>query len=255
MDMTESSRAGQNDDQAQECAGTALIVLGQISGIYGVRGWVKIHSYTAPRENILKYTPWQIRASGRAVASGILPQATLVRPGRTEVPETRRAGSSSAEGAGMHMSSQEQLFGHASERPQEATGNLWRPVTVLDGRIQGKGIVAHLEGWDTPEAAQLLVGAEIAMPRTQLPVPAKGEYYWSDLIGLQVIGIKQGVDNTPLGTVDALMETGANDVLVVQALPEGSTSGKKHLIPFIDGVIVSVDLDTKVLRVNWDIDY
>lgn len=203
MDMTESSGARQDDQAqwAQVCAGTDLIVLGQISGIYGVRGWVKIHSYTAPRENILSYTPWQIRSPGMASAQS------------------------------------------------------WRPVTVGEGRIQGKGIVAHLEGWDTPEAARSLVGAEIAVPRTQLPVPAKGEYYWSDLIGLQVIGIKQGVDNTPLGTVDALMETGANDVLVVQALPEGSTSGKKHLIPFIDGVIVSVDLDTKVLWVDWDIDY
>jgi len=183
------------------------IVLGQISGIYGVRGWVKIHSYTAPRENILSYAPWQIRLPGES----------------------------------------------------------WRPVTVLDGRMQGKGIVARLEGWDTPEAARSLVGAEIAMPRAQLPAPAKGEYYWSDLIGLQV----QGVDNTPLGTVESLMETGANDVLVVQAphrdvqvSPEAGcrkrqsgASGKKHLIPFIDGVIVSVDLDAKVLRVDWDIDY
>lgn len=182
MDMTESS---------------GLIILGQISGIYGVRGWVKIHSYTAPRENILRYAPWQIRS----------PEGT------------------------------------------------WRTVTVSGGRTQGKGMVAHLEGWDTPEAARSLVGADIAMPRAQLPAPAKGEYYWSDLIGLQVIGIKQGVDNTPLGTVDALMETGANDVLVVQAPPEGSTPGKKHLIPFIDGVIVSVDLDARALRVDWDIDY
>ena len=169
---------------------SGLIVLGQISGVYGVRGWVKIHSYTAPRENILSYTPWQIRLSGEP----------------------------------------------------------WRSVTMLDGRTQGKGIVAHLEGWNTPEAALSLVGAEIAMPRAQLPAPAKGEYYWSDLIGLQV----QGVDNAPLGTVEALMETGANDVLVVQ---QSGISGKKHLIPYIDGVIVSVDLDAKVLRVDWDIDY
>ena len=189
---------------------SGLIVLGQISGVYGVRGWVKIHSYTAPRENILSYAPWQIRL-----------------PGRAEVAKT-----------------QEQLFGRSSERP----GEPWRSVTMLDGRTQGKGIVAHLEGWDTPEAALSLVGAEIAMPRAQLPAPAKGEYYWSDLIGLQV----QGVDNAPLGTVEALMETGANDVLVVQ---QSGISGKKHLIPYIDGVIVSVDLDAKVLRVDWDIDY
>lgn len=177
---------------------SALIVLGQISGVYGVRGWVKIHSYTAPRENILNYAPWQIRPPGMASAQS------------------------------------------------------WRLVTVLEGRIQGKGIVARLEGCDTPEAARSLVGAEIAMPRTQLPALARGEYYWSDLIGLQVIGIKQGVHNTLLGTVESLMETGANDVLVVQ---DPDAPGGKHLIPYVDGVIVSVDLNARVLRVDWDIDY
>ena len=166
----------------------ALIVLGQISGIYGVHGWVKIHSYTEPRENILNYTPWQICLGGQ-----------------------------------------------------------WRPVTVLDGRSQGKGVIAHLEGWDTPEIARALLAVDIAIPREQLPTPHKGEYYWSDLIGLQVIA----VDDTALGTVDSLMETGANDVLVVQE----SGGGKKHLIPFIDGVIVSVDLDARVLRVDWDVNY
>ena len=185
---------------------SALIVLGQISGVYGVRGWVKIHSYTAPRENILNYAPWQIRCTGKS----------------------------------------------GSDQPEMASAQSWRLVTVLEGRIQGKGIVARLEGWDTPEAARSLVGADIAMLRTQLPALARGEYYWSDLIGLQVIGIKQGVDNTLLGTVESLMETGANDVLVVQ---DSNAPGKKHLIPYVDGVIVSVDLDARVLRVDWDIDY
>ncbi len=189
---------------------SGLIVLGQISGIYGVHGWVKIHSYTEPRENILNYTPWQICLGGQ-----------------------------------------------------------WRPVTVLDGRSQGKGVIAHLEGWDTPEIARVLLAVDIAIPREQLPTPHKGEYYWSDLIGLQVIT----VDDTALGTVDSLMETGANDVLVVQAphreeqvSPEAGcrkrqggadkdVGGKKHLIPFIDGVIVSVDLNAKVLRVDWDVNY
>ena len=200
--MTENSGAGQDDAQvqgAQGGTGSALIVLGQISGIYGVHGWIKIHSYTEPRENILSYTPWQI-----------------------------------------------------------CVGSQWQPVTVLDGRSQGKGVIAHLEGWNTPETARALLAVDIAVPREQLPVPGKGEYYWSDLIGLVVIT----VDNTTLGTVDSLMETGANDVLVVQAPHREEQSGadkngggKKHLIPFVDGVIVSVDLAAKVLRVDWDVNY
>jgi 16S rRNA processing protein RimM len=176
--------------------GANWVVLGRISGTYGVRGWVKIHSYTEPRENILSYTPWQMRASDQ--------------------PDAPR-----------------------------------RSVSVLDGRVQGKGIVVHLEGWDTPEAARALVGAEIVIPREQLPAPHTGEYYWNDLLGLQVV-----TADSVLGTVTALMETGANDVLVVQAPGAGkSASGKQHLIPFIDGVIVSVDLDAKRLRVDWDVDY
>ena len=167
------------------------VVLGQISGLYGVRGWVRIHSYTEPRGNILRYTPWQIRA------------------------------------------------GNAPDTP-------WRTVTVSDGHLQGKGIVAHVAGWDTPEAARALLGMEIAIPREQLPAPRKGEYYWSDLIGLRVVA----ADNATLGTVASLLETGANDVLVVQ-----DAAGKEHLIPFVDGVIVSVDLDARVLRVDWDINY
>ena len=172
---------------------SGLVVLGRVSGIYGVHGWVKIHSCTEPRGNILSYTPWQICLEGQ-----------------------------------------------------------WRPVAVRDGRVQGKGVIAHLEGWNTPETARALLGAEIAIPREQLPAPGKGEYYWRDLIGLQVIAVDNTVPDRVLGTVTSLMETGANDVLVVQGFDD---AGKEHLIPFIDGVIVSVDLDAKVLRVDWDIDY
>ncbi len=188
--MVEISDAGSG-------AEAALIILGQISGIYGVRGWVKIHSYTEPRDNILSYMPWQI-----------------------------------------------------------CVGKQWRPATLLDGRIQGKGVIAHLEGWDTPEAARALVGVEIAIPRQQLPAPRAGEYYWNDLMGLQVTCVKPGGDNTVLGTVAYLMETGANDVLVVQETTADKQAGiKEHLIPFIDGVIVSVDLDARVLCVDWNLDY
>lgn len=170
-----------------------MVVLGRISGIYGVHGWVKIHSYTEPRENILNYAPWQICLEGQ-----------------------------------------------------------WRTVTVSGGRIQGKGVIAHLEGWDTPEAARALLTAKIAIPREQLPPPREGEYYWNDLIGLQVMAVNSAAPDRVLGTVISLMETGANDVLVVQ---EVGDAPKEHLIPFIDGVIVNVDLDAKVLRVDWDIDY
>jgi 16S rRNA processing protein RimM len=89
------------------------------------------------------------------------------------------------------------------------------------------------------------MGYEIGIRRDQLPVAQPGEYYWSDLQGLNVVT----VDGHPLGRVDHLMETGANDVLVVQG-------ERERLIPFVlDQVVVDVDLDKGEIRVDWDKDF
>ncbi|MFZ5594116.1 MAG: ribosome maturation factor RimM [Pseudomonadota bacterium] len=161
---------------------SGLVVIGRISGIYGVRGWVKVYSYTEPRESILGYLPWQV-----------------------------------------------------------CVGGLWQAMRVSDGRLHGKGVVAKLDGYDDPESAKALRGADIAVCREQLPVPEDGRYYWSDLIGLEVVT----VDGVVLGEVDHLLETGANDVLVVQG-------ERERLIPFIPQVVIDVDLAGKMMRVYWD---
>lgn len=118
----------------------------------------------------------------------------------------------------------------------------WRPMKVLSGRVQGKGLVASLEGYADRELARLLIGAEIAVLRSQLPKPAKGEYYWTDLIGLNVVT----TDGVELGKVDHLFDTGANDVMVVKG-------ERERLIPFVTGQYVhEVDLDAGTIRVDWD---
>ncbi len=118
----------------------------------------------------------------------------------------------------------------------------WQSVKVIEGRPQGKGLVAHLESYDDRELARQLVGAEIAVDKTQLPAAAEDEYYWADLVGLKVVTLS-GVE---LGQVDHLFETGANDVLVV-------TGERERLIPFVQGnYIHKVDLDAGVIRVDWD---
>jgi 16S rRNA processing protein RimM len=82
-----------------------------------------------------------------------------------------------------------------------------------------------------------------------LPAAKPGEFYWLDLIGLQVIN-QQGVE---LGVVDHLMETGANDVLVVR---DKKQANKEQLVPFvIDKFVKSVDLENKTILVDWDADF
>lgn len=163
-----------------------LVTVGRISGVYGVKGWLRIYSYTEPRDNILQYNPWQLR----------LPDG-------------------------------------------------WRSVKVLAGRSHGKGVIAQLDGCDDRDQAARWVDVEIAVRRAQLPVAAAGEYYWRDLIGLRVVN----QDGEALGVVDHLLETGANDVLVVRG-------ERERLIPYVLGeVVTAVDLEAGELQVDWDADF
>jgi len=157
------------------------IALGYISAVHGIKGWVKVHSWTRPMEAILNYQPW--------------------------------------------------LLGEDS-----------KPVKIVDGRKQGKGLAALLPGYKDREQAANLVGQQIFVEREQLPPTEKDEYYWSDLIGLEV----HNTTGEVLGRVDRLMETGANDVLVIQG-------DREHLVPFIQGQYVKrVDLEDGLIEVDWD---
>lgn len=125
----------------------------------------------------------------------------------------------------------------------------WRPIKVVAGRKQGKGIVAQLQGCDDREAARLLMGAEIAIYRHQLATLAGDEYYWADLQGLRV----ETVSGYKLGIVDHLLQTGANDVLVINGKPEGEP---ERLIPFLQGqTIIKIDLQAGLIQVDWDPDF
>jgi len=117
-----------------------------------------------------------------------------------------------------------------------------RPVKIIDGRKQGKGLAALLPGFEDREQAATLVGSQIFVRRDQLPATDEDEYYWSDLEGLDVHTTKGEV----LGRVERLMETGANDVLVIRG-------EREHLVPFIQGQYVSrVDLENGLIEVDWD---
>ncbi len=164
-----------------------LIPAGEIAGVFGIKGWIKVYSFTDPRENILNYSPWILKK------------------------------------------------GHESKE-----------VEVVQGQRQGKGIVAYLEGIDDRDIAAAYCGWDILINKSQLPEPEEGEYYWADLIGLHVLT----EHDVSLGKVDSLIETGANDVLVIK------NNQEERLIPFLLGqTIKKIDLEGKQMIVDWDPDF
>lgn len=121
----------------------------------------------------------------------------------------------------------------------------WQTVKLLDKRFHHHQLLALFEDHSNREIARKLTGMEIAIDRSQLPQLATGEYYWSDLEGLTVTNLQNNI----LGKVAYLMETGANDILVV-------TGDRRRLIPFIPKqVIIDINLADKHLLVDWDADF
>lgn len=121
----------------------------------------------------------------------------------------------------------------------------WRKVDVEACDVHGKVLVAQLAGCSDRNAAELLKGLLVAVPRSELPEQAKDEYYWADLIGMQVVDLA----DQPLGVVEKLIETGANDVLCVRG------AAGEVLIPFVAAVIRKVDVARRVIEVDWSADY
>lgn len=115
----------------------------------------------------------------------------------------------------------------------------------VTGRSQGKHVLARLEGCEDRSQADALTGCRILIDPAQIPRPQEGEYYWSDLIGLQV----ESLQGEPLGVVASMLETGADDVLVLSA-------ERERLIPFVMGDIVhEVDIERQRMVVDWLPDY
>lgn len=123
-------------------------------------------------------------------------------------------------------------------------GDGWHEHALASGKAHGGTVLARLEGCDDREAAAALKGRTVAVARAALPAARADEYYWADLIGLRVVN----ADEQDLGRVTAVVQTGANDVLVVG-------EGRERLIPFIAQVIRDVDPGAGVIRVNWGADY
>lgn len=118
-------------------------------------------------------------------------------------------------------------------------------VKLKAGKPHGKTIIVHLEGVDDRNEAELWVGSDIYIRPDQLPELNEDEYYWSDLIGLKVVS----VEGDDFGVIDHLLETGANDVIVVKG-------DRERLIPYVTGQVVKVvDLKENKMIVDWGADF
>lgn len=169
-----------------------ILRVGRMLSAFGIKGWVKVHSDTAPVENILDYQPWYLFRDGR-----------------------------------------------------------WQAVEVLESAVHARGPVVRLRGIDDRDAAETLNGIGIGVAAACLPVLPEGEFYWQDLIGLTVVNMAGLV----FGVVAELLETGANDVLVVKPCI-GSMDQQQRLVPWVQGTVVQrVDLAAQRIEVDWEADY
>ncbi len=161
------------------------LIVGKLVGAFGIKGGLKVLSYTRPRENILQFPTWYLNEGEEFLAIKLVRQIN-----------------------------------------------------------HSKSLVVILEDIASRDAAEALVGKEVYLQRSQLPAPKNDEIYWADLIGLEV----RTLAGERLGTVQSLLDTGANDVLVV-------VGDKERLIPYIWDVVIEVDLLHKRIIVDWDVDF
>ena len=168
-----------------------MIVLGKIVSVHGIRGEVKVYSFTDPLDNLLDYRRWTLRRG-------------------TEV----------------------------------------RQAELVQGRVQGNVLVAKLKGLDDREIARTFAEFEILVPRNELPELDDGEFYWNQLEGLRVID----QNGQLFGVLDHMLETGANDVMVVKPCA-GSLDDRERLLPYTDQCVQAVDLEAGEIRVDWDADF
>lgn len=164
-----------------------MVVMGRVAGAQGIRGWVKLKTYTEYEDSLTDYPVWWL-------GDGVQP---------------------------------------------------WREIEVESFELHSKGLTAKFAGCEDRTTAERYKGLLVAVPRDSLPQAEDGEYYWSDLIGMQVVNL-EGVS---LGKVNDLLETGANDVLCVTG------ENSEILIPFIAQAIQRVDVEGKVIHVDWAADW
>jgi 16S rRNA processing protein RimM len=127
-------------------------------------------------------------------------------------------------------------------------------LAVDEAKTHSGSVVAKIDGLDDRNDAEALRGCRIFLPRSAFPKASKDEYYWVDLIGLNVVN-REGI---ALGCVRDLMATGPHSVLCVQyqvSQEDGSNKDEERMIPFVSAYVDSVDIAAKLITVDWQPDY
>jgi 16S rRNA processing protein RimM len=124
----------------------------------------------------------------------------------------------------------------------------WQAFRLTDYKAHGKYLIAQFAEIGSRAAAEKLAGHLIGAPREDLPPTAENEFYWADLIGMQV----ETFSSQPLGKVTGLLETGAHTVLRVQAHTDDNDEARERLLPFVATVVAEVDQQTRKIQVDWD---
>jgi len=122
----------------------------------------------------------------------------------------------------------------------------WRPAVLNQIKLHSDGLIASFNGVDDRNASEALIGQLVGAPRDAMPATIEGEYYWGDLVGLEV----RNTQAQSLGVVRELMETGANSVLVAV-----DAEGVKRLLPFVASVVNRVDIERREILVEWGLDW
>ena len=121
----------------------------------------------------------------------------------------------------------------------------WVPLTILNTEVTHKFILVQVEGYKEREQIACLTNSDIAIQRVQLPKLSSSDYYWHQLVGMNVVNL-QGIT---LGRVVEMMATGTHDVMILQG-------EKRLLIPYVPGVhVVNVNESKLVITVDWDEDF
>ena len=119
-----------------------------------------------------------------------------------------------------------------------------RPVEPQSCRRHGAALLAKWDGCDSKEVAETLKGTALAVPRSEFPPVAPGEYYWADLLGCRVVNR----DGSDLGVVAGLRENAGGQWLEVSRGPDGVV----RLVPLVEQYVEEVDLSQRIVRVDWD---
>ncbi|KQQ45320.1 ribosome maturation factor RimM [Duganella sp. Leaf126] len=128
-------------------------------------------------------------------------------------------------------------------------------VDVRQCKLHGGDVVAQLVGVTDRNVAEALKGAAVSIPRSRFPVLSEDEFYWAELIGLEV----ENLQGEALGTVTDMMSNGPQSILRIQPAESAEAApddtAPERLIPFVDAFIIKVDKAAKKITVDWGLDY